>query len=92
MSKKSPEGRKKTHKKMYEQNQICKLILDVSVLAIHHYSSSGKARRMKTYDVLDCNPFSIPSDFLDSYLTCNIHTAKIIPQTYHTRPKQQRNR
>jgi len=64
---------------MHEQNQIRKLILDVSVLAIHLYSSSGKARRMKTYDVLDCYPFSIPSDFLDSYLTCNIHTAKIIP-------------
>ena len=64
---------------MHEQNQICKLILDVSVLAIHLYSSSGKARRIKTYDVLERNTFSIPSDFLDSYLTCNIHTAKITP-------------
>jgi len=77
---------------MHEQNQIRKLILDVSVLAIHLYSSSGKARRMKTYGVLDCNTFSIPSDFLDIYLTCNIRAATIIPQTYHTRLKQHRNR
>ena len=58
MSKKSPEERKRTQKKkLHEQNQIWKLILGASVLAIHLYSSSGKARRMKTYDVLDFTPF-----------------------------------
>jgi hypothetical protein len=58
MSKKSPEERKKNPpKKRHKENQIRKLILDVSVLAIHLYSSSGKARRMKTYSVLACPPF-----------------------------------
>jgi hypothetical protein len=47
---------------LYEINQTSKLNLVVrkeytSVLAIHLYSSSGKARRMKTYCMLDHIPF-----------------------------------